>query len=168
MMNGTQNQYLDTNRAQERQENGEQTSEGREQRAATTPIFLLYPFIWEGDSAFDAWLIASAVQIAQVLLTLPHSFAQVGLASGIALQVLYGFMGWWTSYVITALYADYRRIKENQNITFHNHTIQWYEVLRGLLGPRWMVLGLFFNTTCTSCVAALQIIASGRLKTFFA
>ncbi|KAJ7298217.1 hypothetical protein O6H91_Y009700 [Diphasiastrum complanatum] len=157
------NQYLYTNGSQIRQENGEQTLERREQGAVRTRISLFYPIIWEGDSAFDAWLTASTVQIAQVLLTLPTSFAQLGLASGIALQVLYGLMGWWTCYVITSLYADYRRTKENQNVTFHNHTIQWYEVLQGLLGPRWMVIGLFFNITCTSSLAAIQIIASGSI-----
>ncbi|KAJ7286678.1 hypothetical protein O6H91_01G084900 [Diphasiastrum complanatum] len=156
-------QYLETNRPQIGQNAEQYTLERQEQRADRTRISLIYPFIWEGDSAFDAWLTTSAAQIAQVLLTLPSSFAQLGLASGIALQVLYGFMGCWTTYVTTVLYADYRRIKESQGITFHNHTIQWYEVLRGLLGPRWMVLGLFFNTAHMSFAAAIQIIASGSI-----
>ncbi|EFJ35892.1 hypothetical protein SELMODRAFT_78094 [Selaginella moellendorffii] len=117
---------------------------------------------WHGGSAFDAWLNATSTQIAQVLLTFPYSFAQLGLASGIVFQLLYGFMGCWTCYMITSLYADYRAAKEKENPkAFEKHTIQWYEVLGGLLGPYWRAAGIFFNTALLFCTATIQVIACG-------
>ncbi|KAJ7518936.1 hypothetical protein O6H91_20G016100 [Diphasiastrum complanatum] len=117
--------------------------------------------VWEGGSSFDAWLTASSVQVAQVLLTLPYSFSQLGFASGIAFQIFYGFVGCWTCYIITCLYADYRFMKEKQNAISKNHTIQWYEVLGGLLGPGWKVAALVFNTTYLLCLSVIQLIACG-------
>jgi len=46
-------------------------------------------------------LIGFAAQVAQVLLTLPYSFAQLGMLSGILFQLFYGLMGSWTAYLIS-------------------------------------------------------------------
>lgn len=64
------------------------------------------------------------VQVAQVLLTLPYSFAQLGMVSGILLQLFYGLMGSWTAYLITSLYLEYRTRKERHKTDFRNHVIQ--------------------------------------------
>ncbi|KAJ7519727.1 hypothetical protein O6H91_20G053500 [Diphasiastrum complanatum] len=117
--------------------------------------------IWEGGSAFDAWLTSSSVQVAQVLLTLPYSFAQLGVVSGITFQIFYGFVGCWTCFMITSLYADYRSALEKKNLSSKDHTIQWYEVLGGLLGPWWKAAGLLVNTIYLFCLAIIQLIACG-------
>lgn len=64
------------------------------------------------------------LQVAQVLLTLPYSFSQLGLLSGILLQLFYGFVGSWTAYLISVLYVEYRSRKERENVNFKNHVIQ--------------------------------------------
>jgi auxin influx carrier (AUX1 LAX family) len=64
------------------------------------------------------------MQVAQVLLTLPTSFAQLGYGSGIAFQLFYGVMGCWACYMITWLYMEYRTRKEREGQTFKNHVIQ--------------------------------------------
>ena len=63
-------------------------------------------------------------QVAQVLLTLPYSFSQMGMLSGIILQIFYGFLGSWTAYLISVLYVEYRSRKEKENVSFKNHVIQ--------------------------------------------
>jgi hypothetical protein len=63
-------------------------------------------------------------QVAQVLLTLPYSFSQMGMVSGVLLQVFYGLMGSWTAYLISVLYVEYRTRKERQGVSFKNHVIQ--------------------------------------------
>lgn len=63
-------------------------------------------------------------QVAQVLLTLPYSFSQLGMVSGILLQVFYGIIGSWTAYLISVLYIEYRTRKEKENVSFKNHVIQ--------------------------------------------
>jgi auxin influx carrier (AUX1 LAX family) len=63
-------------------------------------------------------------QVAQVLLTLPYSFSQMGMLSGIILQIFYGFLGSWTAYLISVLYVEYRSRKEKENVNFKNHVIQ--------------------------------------------
>lgn len=63
-------------------------------------------------------------QVAQVLLTLPTSFAQMGLASGVAAQLLYALMGCWAAYLMNTLYLEYRNRKEKENANFKNHVIQ--------------------------------------------
>lgn len=110
-------------------------------------------FLWHGGSAWDAWFSCASnqviqlnpqikihyqtlsalnfvfffmwfLQVAQVLLTLPYSFSQLGLLSGILLQVFYGLMGSWTAYLISVLYIEYRSRKEKENVSFKNHVIQ--------------------------------------------
>ncbi|PKI39585.1 hypothetical protein CRG98_040055 [Punica granatum] len=109
--------------------------------------FGLKNFLWHGGSVYDAWFSCASNQVAQVLLTLPYSFSQMGMASGITLQIFYGLMGSWTAYLISVLYVEYRTRQEKQNVSFKNHVIQWFEVLDGLLGPTWKALGLAFNCT---------------------
>lgn len=59
-----------------------------------------------------------------MLLTLPYSFSQLGMVSGIVLQVFYGLMGSWTAYLISVLYIEYRSRKEKEGASFKNHVIQ--------------------------------------------
>lgn len=63
-------------------------------------------------------------QVAQVLLTLPYSFSQLGMLSGVLLQIFYGILGSWTAYLISVLYVEYRTRKEKENVSFKNHVIQ--------------------------------------------
>lgn len=63
-------------------------------------------------------------QVAQVLLTLPYSFSQLGMASGILFQLFYGLLGSWTAYLISVLYLEYRTRKEREKVDFRNHVIQ--------------------------------------------
>lgn len=64
------------------------------------------------------------LQVAQVLLTLPYSFSQLGMLSGIIFQIFYGLIGSWTAYLISVLYIEYRSRKEKENVNFKNHVIQ--------------------------------------------
>ena len=64
------------------------------------------------------------MQIAQVLLTLPTSFAQLGYPSGVALQLFYGLEGCWACYMISWLYMEYRTRMEREGHTFKTHVIQ--------------------------------------------
>ena len=59
-----------------------------------------------------------------MLLTLPYSFSQLGLLSGILFQLFYGLMGSWTAYLISLLYVEYRTRKEREKVDFRNHVIQ--------------------------------------------
>jgi auxin influx carrier (AUX1 LAX family) len=63
-------------------------------------------------------------QVAQVLLTLPYSFSQLGMLSGICFQLFYGLLGSWTAYLISVLYVEYRTRKEREKVDFRNHVIQ--------------------------------------------
>ncbi|XP_019459587.1 PREDICTED: auxin transporter-like protein 1 [Lupinus angustifolius] len=116
-------------------------------------------FLWHGGSAYDAWFSCASNQVAQVLLTLPTSFSQLGMVSGIILQVFYGILGSWTAYLISILYVEYRTRKEKENVNFKNHVIQWFEVLEGLLGPYWKAIGLAFNCTFLLFGSVIQLIA---------
>ncbi|KAJ6412705.1 hypothetical protein OIU84_005701 [Salix udensis] len=116
-------------------------------------------FFWDGGSACDAWFSCASNQVAQVLLTLPYSFSQLGLLSGILFQLFYGLMGSWTAYLISVLYMEYRTRKEREKVDFRNHVIQWFEVLDGLLGKHWRNVGLFFNCTFLLFGSVIQLIA---------
>lgn len=59
-----------------------------------------------------------------MLLTLPYSFSQLGMLSGIAFQLFYGILGSWTAYLISILYVEYRTRKEREKVDFRNHVIQ--------------------------------------------
>ncbi|XP_019182396.1 PREDICTED: auxin transporter-like protein 3 [Ipomoea nil] len=114
---------------------------------------------WHGGSVYDAWFSCASNQVAQVLLTLPYSFSQLGMVSGIIFQLFYGLMGSWTAYLISVLYVEYRTRKEREKVDFRNHVIQWFEVLDGLLGKHWRNLGLFFNCTFLLFGSVIQLIA---------
>ncbi|XP_022952827.1 auxin transporter-like protein 1 isoform X1 [Cucurbita moschata] len=115
--------------------------------------------LWHGGSVYDAWFSCASNQVAQVLLTLPYSFSQLGMLSGIIFQVFYGIIGSWTAYLISILYVEYRTRKEKENVSFKNHVIQWFEVLDGLLGPYWKAAGLAFNCTFLLFGSVIQLIA---------
>ncbi|KAK8935997.1 Auxin transporter-like protein 5 [Platanthera zijinensis] len=115
--------------------------------------------LWHGGSAYDAWFSCASNQVAQVLLTLPYSFSQLGMLSGILFQLLYGLMGSWTAYLISILYVEYRTRKEREKADFRNHIIQWFEVLEGLLGKHWRNTGLIFNCTFLLFGSVIQLIA---------
>ncbi|KAH0463416.1 hypothetical protein IEQ34_007998 [Dendrobium chrysotoxum] len=115
--------------------------------------------LWHGGSAYDAWFSCASNQVAQVLLTLPYSFSQLGMLSGILFQLLYGLMGSWTAYLISILYVEYRTRKEREKVDFRNHVIQWFEVLEGLLGKHWRNVGLVFNCTFLLFGSVIQLIA---------
>ncbi|KAG6492272.1 hypothetical protein ZIOFF_047226 [Zingiber officinale] len=130
-----------------------------EQKAAGANGFSLKSLLWHGGSAWDAWFSCASNQVAQVLLTLPYSFSQMGMASGVILQIFYGFMGSWTAYLISVLYIEYRSRKEKENVSFENHIIQWFEVLDGLLGPTSKAIGLAFNCSLLLFGSVIQLIA---------
>ncbi|KAG6479351.1 hypothetical protein ZIOFF_062814 [Zingiber officinale] len=115
--------------------------------------------LWHGGSAYDAWFSCASNQVAQVLLTLPYSFSQLGMLSGILFQLFYGLMGSWTAYLISILYVEYRTRKGREKVDFRNHVIQWFEVLDGLLGKHWRNVGLAFNCTFLLFGSVIQLIA---------
>uniref|UniRef100_A0A0E0CAH4 Amino acid transporter transmembrane domain-containing protein n=1 Tax=Oryza meridionalis TaxID=40149 RepID=A0A0E0CAH4_9ORYZ len=121
--------------------------------------FSMKNLLWHGGSVWDAWFSCASNQVAQVLLTLPYSFSQLGMLSGVLLQLFYGFMGSWTAYLISVLYVEYRSRKEKEGVSFKNHVIQWFEVLDGLLGPYWKAAGLAFNCTFLLFGSVIQLIA---------
>ncbi|XP_078448292.1 auxin transporter-like protein 3 isoform X2 [Wolffia australiana] len=119
----------------------------------------LSSLLWHGGSAYDAWFSCASNQVAQVLLTLPYSFSQLGMLSGILFQLFYGLLGSWTAYLISVLYLEYRTRREKDKADFRNHVIQWFEVLDGLLGKPWRNAGLVFNCTFLLFGSVIQLIA---------
>ncbi|XP_010534639.1 PREDICTED: auxin transporter-like protein 3 [Tarenaya hassleriana] len=140
----------------EMEREGEGEEEGNSSFSAKTK---LSKFFWHGGSVYDAWFSCASNQVAQVLLTLPYSFSQLGMLSGILFQIFYGLMGSWTAYLISVLYVEYRSRKEREKADFRNHVIQWFEVLGGLLGKHWRNLGLVFNCTFLLFGSVIQLIA---------
>ncbi|XP_066343211.1 auxin transporter-like protein 3 [Miscanthus floridulus] len=135
---------------EDEQHNGGESSSGVKSR--------LSGLLWHGGSAYDAWFSCASNQVAQVLLTLPYSFAQLGMLSGILFQLFYGLLGSWTAYLISALYLEYRTRRERDKVDFRNHVIQWFEVLDGLLGRHWRNAGLAFNCTFLLFGSVIQLI----------
>ncbi|THU67999.1 hypothetical protein C4D60_Mb05t30620 [Musa balbisiana] len=88
---------------------------------------------------------ANASQVAQVLLTLPYSFSQLGLVSGVILQLFYD--------------------DGNALRLAAPPPVQWFEVLDGLLGPYWKAIGLAFNWFLLFG-SVIQLIACARIWSF--
>ncbi|GMP79305.1 hypothetical protein CsSME_00034905 [Camellia sinensis var. sinensis] len=141
----------------------EMEREEGESKSAKSKLSRLF---WHGGSVYDAWFSCASNQVAQVLLTLPYSFSQLGMLSGILFQLFYGLMGSWTAYLISILYVEYRTRKEREKVDFRNHVIQWFEVLDGLLGKHWRNIGLFFNCTFLLFGSVIQLIACARIWSF--
>ncbi|KAK7390644.1 hypothetical protein VNO78_25989 [Psophocarpus tetragonolobus] len=135
------------------------STSSREEEEQDHSMFNFKSLIWHGGSVWDAWFSCASNQVAQVLLTLPYSFSQLGMVSGILLQIFYGLIGSWTAYLVSVLYIEYRTRKEKENVSFKNHVIQWFEVLDGLLGRYWKIVGLAFNCTFLLFGSVIQLIA---------
>ncbi|RZR97659.1 hypothetical protein BHM03_00026888 [Ensete ventricosum] len=148
----------------------EQDVDGKGEDEETAHGFSMKNLLWHGGSAWDAWFSCASNQVlsvAQVLLTLPYSFSQLGMLSGVILQLFYGFMGSWTAYLISVLYIEYRSRKEKEIVSFKNHVIQWFEVLDGLLGPYWKAAGLAFNCTFLLFGSVIQLIACASSNIYY-
>lgn len=102
----------------------EMEREGEDEEARSSMKGKLSRLFWHGGSVYDAWFSCASNQVAQVLLTLPYSFSQLGMLSGIIFQLFYGLMGSWTAYLICVLYIEYRTRKEREKVDFRNHVIQ--------------------------------------------
>ncbi|XP_024528202.1 auxin transporter-like protein 1 [Selaginella moellendorffii] len=113
--------------------------------------------LWNGGSSFDAWLNAASFQVSQVLLNLPFTFAQMGMASGITFQLLYGMMGSWVSYIMTSVYLTYLATQSSQQKK--NHVVQWYEVMEFFLGPWGKGATLLLYFCGLSSGAMIQMVA---------
>ncbi|EFJ18594.1 hypothetical protein SELMODRAFT_420070 [Selaginella moellendorffii] len=124
--------------------------------------FLITAF-WNGGSSFDAWLNIGSTKIAQILLTIPFSYAQAGLPSAIAFHVLHLLMGWWAVYIINILYLTYQK-KQNPPLQ-HNQkrNTQLHEVLGGLLGKWWSVATLVLMVPCLFTVCVIQLHACSNI-----
>ncbi|XVF65746.1 hypothetical protein PTKIN_Ptkin09bG0274700 [Pterospermum kingtungense] len=133
--------------------------EKEEKKGDDHSIFSVKSLLWHGGSVYDAWFTCASNQVAQALLTIPYSFSQMGMLSGIILQIFYGLLGCWTAYLISVLYMEYRSRKEKEDANFKNHVIQWFEVLDGLLGPYWKAAGLAFNCIFLLFASVIQLIA---------
>ncbi|KAF5956111.1 hypothetical protein HYC85_008967 [Camellia sinensis] len=116
----------------------EQDDDQREEERVDESICSFKSLVWHGGSVYDAWFNCASNQVAQVLLTLPYSFSQLGMVSGVILQVFYGILGSWTAYLISVLYLEYRTRKEKENGCFKNHVIQVEGVNHS--GPKKLVL----------------------------
>ncbi|CAA0830558.1 Auxin transporter protein 1 [Striga hermonthica] len=79
------------------------TAAAEEEEEEEQGIFSVKSMLWHGGSAWDAWFSCASNQVAQVLLTLPYSFSQLGMLSGVVFQIFYGLMGSWTAYLISVL-----------------------------------------------------------------
>ncbi|GFY83747.1 like AUXIN RESISTANT 1 [Actinidia rufa] len=123
----------------------ENESKEQEKHEEDHSVFSVKNLLWHGGSAWDAWFSCASNQVAQVLLTLPYSFSQLGMVSGIVFQIFYGLVGSWTAYLISVLYIEYRTRKEKENVSFKNHVIQ--------------AVGLAFNCTFLLFGSVIQLIA---------
>lgn len=65
----------------------------------------------------------SRVQVGQVLLTLPNSFAATGLAMGIVFQLLFATAALWTLYMLAALYQEFRKQRQAWRRDLHHGII---------------------------------------------
>jgi amino acid permease len=50
--------------------------------------------------------VVSALQIGQIMLTLPNAYSKVGLAAAVPLSVGCACLSFWTMYCLIALYAE--------------------------------------------------------------
>ncbi|CAA0832852.1 Auxin transporter protein 1 [Striga hermonthica] len=154
-------------------ENGGKETAGN---AEEPPILSVKNMLWHGGSAWDAWFSCASNQVAQVLLTLPYSFSQLGMLSGIIFQVFYGLVGSWTAYLISVLYIEYRMRKEKQGHSFKNHVIQrtWTYIFGACCATTvfipsfhnyriWSVLGLGM-TTYTAWYLTIAALVHGQAE----
>lgn len=65
-----------------------------------------------------------ALQVGQVILSMPTSYAQMGYKLGLFFHLLYVSIGVYTCYLLARLYVEYRARKEKEGVDFKNHVIQ--------------------------------------------
>ncbi|KAK9117275.1 hypothetical protein Sjap_016222 [Stephania japonica] len=119
-------------------------------------------FVFGEDTKYIISTNLGKGSVAQVLLTLPFSFSQLGMLSGVLFQLFYGLMGSWTAYLISLLYVEYRTRKERESgLQEPCHS----EVLDGHLGKHWRNVGLAFNCTFLLFGSVIQLIACAMFPT---
>lgn len=69
-------------------------------------------------------LILLLLQVGQVILTMPTSYAQMGFTWAVIFQIFYFTTGIYTCYLLTRLYIEYRVRKEKEGVDFKKHVIQ--------------------------------------------
>jgi auxin influx carrier (AUX1 LAX family) len=69
-------------------------------------------------------LFAFLMQVGQVILSMPTSYAQMGYKLGLFFHFLYVTIGVYTCYLLARLYVEYRARKEKEGVDFKKHVIQ--------------------------------------------
>jgi hypothetical protein len=64
------------------------------------------------------------LQVGQVILTMPTSYAQMGYTWAVIFHIFYIATGMYTCYLLTRLYIEYRVRKEKEGVDFKKHVIQ--------------------------------------------
>ncbi len=64
------------------------------------------------------------LQVGQVILTMPTSYAQMGFTWAVIFHIFYFATGIYTCYLLTRLYIEYRVRKEKEGVDFKKHVIQ--------------------------------------------
>lgn len=112
-------------------------------------------------SAFDAWLVAAAGQIGQVLVTLPYTMAQMGIALGVVAFILYGALGAWTVYLLVWLYLEHKaRYAADGKVQPERHILQYHEIITGLTGKLGGNITYFFIVFTMFLICIVQLVAS--------
>ncbi|KAK9909836.1 hypothetical protein WJX75_008176 [Coccomyxa subellipsoidea] len=94
----------------------------------------------EGHTAWDCLLSVACAQIGQVMLTMPHSMALLGISEGIVVTLVAAIAGLWTMFLLVSLYLEMkaRQIKAGQWYDASGHrrqVTQYHEVMGYFGGP---------------------------------
>lgn len=63
------------------------------------------------------------MQVGQVLLTLPSSFAATGMAVGILFQLVFATTALWTLFMLASLYQEFRKQRQAWRRDLHHGII---------------------------------------------
>ena len=96
------------------------------------------------------------VQVGQVLLTLPSSFAATGLAVGILFQLAFATAALWTLFMLAGLYQEFRKQRQLWRRDLHHgiimvmtHACQaWVQFAQLCVKPRlgWRLISVLAST----------------------
>ncbi len=99
-----------------------------------------------------------ALQVGQVILTLPNAFATTGMASGVFFQLIFATLALWTLFLLATLYQELKKRKAAWRRDLHHGIVMVQHLCQSITDSLVYILHIFGLPISGLPISGLQVL----------